>query len=51
MPAVKSKAQARFYGAVAGGTIHVPGLSAKKAQEDLKGKKLKKLPAKVKKKK
>lgn len=45
----KSKAQARFFGAVAGGAIKKPGLSAKKAGEMLKGTKMSKLPAKKKK--
>lgn len=46
----KSKAQARFFGAVAGGAIKVKGLSKSKAGEMLKGSKYKKLPARVKKK-
>lgn len=45
----KSKAQARFLGAVAGGAIKKKGLSASKAGEMLKGTKVKKLPARKKK--
>ena len=45
----KSKAQARFLGAVAGGAIKKPGLSAGKAGEMLKGTKVSKLPARKKK--
>lgn len=44
----KSKAQARFLGAVAGGQIKEKGLSAKKAREMLKGTKMSKLPARKK---
>jgi hypothetical protein len=47
----KSKAQARFLGAVAGGSLKKPGLSAAKAGEMLKGTKMSKLPARKKKKK
>ena len=49
MPA-KSKAQARFMGAVAGGAKKVKGLSKEKAKEFIKGQKMKGLPNKVKKK-
>jgi hypothetical protein len=46
MPAkAKSKAQARFLGAVAGGRVKVKGLTSKTAREMLKGTKVKKLPA------
>jgi hypothetical protein len=46
MPAkAKSKAQARFLGAVAGGRVKVKGLSSKTAREMLRGTKVKKLPA------
>lgn len=48
MPA-KSKAQARFMGAVAGGAIKKPGLSASKAKEFVRGVDIKSLPKKVKK--
>jgi hypothetical protein len=41
MPKVKSKAQARFFGAVAGGAIESKGLSESKAKEMLRGVKLK----------
>lgn len=41
----RSKAQARFFGAVAGGQIKRKGLSRKRAQEMLKGTKMKRLPA------
>lgn len=47
MPA-KSRAQARFMGAVAGGAIKKKGLSKAKAKEFLKGVKVSKLPKKVK---
>jgi hypothetical protein len=43
MPA-KSKAQARFMGAVCGGAIKKPGLSKAKACEYVRGQKLNKLP-------
>lgn len=43
---VKSKAQARFLGAIAGGRRKPPkGLSRAKAREMLRGTKLKRLPA------
>ena len=45
MPA-KSKAQARFMGAVAGGVIKRPGLSKETAKEFVRGVNTKKLPAK-----
>jgi hypothetical protein len=41
-----SKKQAKFFGAVAGGAIKKPGLSAKKAGEMVKGTKMSKLPMK-----
>lgn len=41
----KSKAQARFLGAVAGGQIRRKGLSRTRAREMLKGTKVKRLPA------
>jgi hypothetical protein len=47
---VKSKAQARFMGAVAGGAVKKKGLSAAKAKEFLRGQKTGKLPARAKKK-
>jgi hypothetical protein len=47
----KSKAQARFMGAVAGGKIKKKGLSRKEAREYLRGTKIKSLPKKIKKKK
>ena len=50
MPAT-SKAQARFMGLVASGKKKVKGLSKAKAKEFLKGVKIKKLPARAKKKK
>jgi len=49
MPA-KSKAQARFMGAICGGAIKKKGLSKKKACEYTRGQKVSKLPARVKKK-
>jgi hypothetical protein len=45
MPKAKSKAQARFFGAVAGGRIKKKGLSKKEARTRLRGVKLKKLPS------
>ena len=45
MPA-KSKSQARFMGAVAGGKKKVKGLSKEKAKEFLEGVKVKELPEK-----
>jgi hypothetical protein len=47
MPA-KSKAQARFMGAVAGGAIKKKGLSKAKAKEFVRGIKMSKLPKKKK---
>jgi len=50
MPAKpKSKAQARYLGAVAGGKVKKKGLSKNKAKEMLKGTKMKRLPARKKK--
>jgi hypothetical protein len=46
MPAV-SKKQARFMGAVAGGSIKKPGLSKAQAKEYIKGQNMSKLPEKV----
>lgn len=46
---VKSKKQAKFMGAISGGSLKKKGLSAKKAGEMLKGTKMSKLPAKKKK--
>jgi hypothetical protein len=48
MPA-KSKAQARFMGAVASGSLKKPGLSKEQAKEYIRGQKVSKLPEKVKK--
>ena len=45
-----SRQQAKFFGAVAGGQLKVPGLSAKEAGKKLKGTKMKNLPKKAKKK-
>lgn len=45
----KSKAQARFLGAVAGGEVKEEGLSAEKAKEMLRGTHMKDLPEKKKK--
>lgn len=44
-----SRQQAKFFGAVAGGQLRVPGLSAKEAGKKLKGTKMKQLPMKAKK--
>lgn len=46
----KSKAQARYLGAVAGGQAKKSGLSKTKAREMLRGTKMSKLPARTKKK-
>ena len=40
----RSKAQARFFGAVRGGAVKAKGMSASKAGEMLKGTKHKRLP-------
>jgi hypothetical protein len=48
---VKSKSQAKFMGAVAGGAIKKKGLSKSKAKEFLRGVKVSKLPKKSKTKK
>jgi len=45
MPKAASKAQARFFGAVAGGRIKRKGLSRKEARTRLRGVKMSKLPA------
>lgn len=47
----KSKAQARFFGAVAGGKVKAKGMPRKKAREMLEGTKMKGLPARKRKKK
>jgi hypothetical protein len=44
----KSKAQARYLGAVAGGQVKKSGMSKSKAKEMLKGTKMSKLPARKK---
>lgn len=49
MPA-KSKAQARFMGAVAGGMVKKKGLPPAKAKEYVAGQKMKGLPERIKKK-
>ncbi len=49
MPKPKSKAQARFFGAIAGGTIKRSGFSKKTAHDSLRGVKVKRLPARKKK--
>ncbi len=52
MPKPHSKAQARLFGAVAGGLrTKATGLSIAEALRSLRGKKLKNLPARVKKRK
>lgn len=43
-----SKQQAKFFGAVAGGQLSVPGLSKTEARNKLRGTKMKKLPKKMK---
>jgi hypothetical protein len=50
MPKAKSKAQARFFGAVAGGKVRKKGLSRKEARTRLRGVRVKKLPARSRKK-
>lgn len=47
-PRAASKAQAKFFGAVAGGAIKKKGLSKKEARERLRGVKMEKLPARKK---
>lgn len=50
MPKAKSKAQARLFGAIAGGRkTKAKGLSKKWARNHLRGVKVKKLPARVRK--
>lgn len=44
MPKAKSRAQARFFGAVAGGRIRKKGLTKKEARTRLRGVKVKRLP-------
>lgn len=44
MPKARSKAQARFFGAVAGGRIRKKGLTKKEARTRLRGVKMRKLP-------
>lgn len=39
-----SRQQAKFYGAIAGGQINVPGFSKTEARNKLRGTKMKKLP-------
>lgn len=51
MPKAKSKAQARFFGAVAGGKVRKKGLSKKEARTRLRGVKAAKLPARSRKRK
>lgn len=51
MPAPVSQAQARFFGAVAGGAIKKKGLSAQEAKKRLEGVQVKKLPERSKQKK
>lgn len=48
MPKPVSKAQARFFGAVAGGSKRVKGFSKTEARNRLRGSKLSKLPARKK---
>ena len=48
MPKAASKAQAKFFGAIAGGTIKKKGLPAAEAKDRLRGVKMSKLPAKKK---
>jgi hypothetical protein len=45
MPPPKSKAQARFFGAIAGGRLKKKGFSRKEARNRLRGVKVKRLPA------
>ncbi len=45
MPAPTSKAQARFFGAIAGGKVKRKGFTAKEARTRLRGTKFKNLPA------
>lgn len=50
MPRPKSQKQARFFGAIAGGKVKRKGFSKKTAHDSLRGVKVKRLPAKAKKK-
>lgn len=43
-----SRQQAKFFGAVAGGDLKIPGLSASEARNKLRGMKMKKLPKRAK---
>jgi len=45
MPKARSRAQARFFGAVAGGRIRKKGLTKKEARNRIRGVKLSKLPS------
>jgi hypothetical protein len=47
-PKASSRAQARYFGAVAGGAIKKKGLTRKEARERLRGVKMKNLPARKK---
>mgnify|MGYP003344546024 CR=1 FL=1 len=44
-----SRQQAKFFGAIAGGQLKIPGFSAAEAGKKLKGTKMKSLPKKAKK--
>lgn len=44
MPKPKSRAQARFFGAIAGGHAHVKGFSKREAKNSLRGVKISALP-------
>jgi hypothetical protein len=50
MPPPKSRAQARFFGAIAGGRLKKKGFSRKEARNRLRGVKVKRLPARKRKK-
>ena len=47
MPPPRSRAQARFFGAIAGGRLKKKGFSAKEARNRLRGVKVKSLPARA----
>jgi hypothetical protein len=47
MPKAKSRAQARFFGAVAGGKARAKGLSRREAKSRLRGVKISSLPPRV----
>lgn len=47
MPKAVSRAQARFFGAIAGGRVKRKGFSRKEARDRLRGVRMKKLPSRI----